>query len=160
MAVAAKFRREILSDLGNHRSERTEKEYDYGLSLRKASYGRQMKNIATPQEVLNRHLDLSRSQSERDFLECYREGSFLVMRSGVRRGIEGIRACYRQLNQELPNACYTYNVIIVEQDVAFVEWSADSDTHTVADGVDSYVIEKGYIRAQTIHDTLVAKNRG
>ncbi len=119
-----------------------------------------MKDTATPQEVLNRHLELSRSRSEQDFLECYREDSFLIMRSGVRRGIEGIRACYRQLNQELPNACYSYDLIIVEQDVAFLEWSADSDTHTVIDGIDSYVIRDGYIRAQTIHYTLVPKNKG
>ena len=117
-----------------------------------------MKDIATPQEVLNRHLELSRSQSEHDFLECYREDSFVVMRSGVRRGIEGIRACYRQLNQELPNARYTYKAVVIEQDVGFLEWSADSDTHTVSDGADSYIIRDGYIRAQTIHYTLLPKS--
>lgn len=95
-----------------------------------------------------------------DFFECYREDSFLIMPSGVHHGLESIRACYHQLNQELPNAHYTYKVAIIEEDVGFLEWSADSDTHTVADGVDSYVIENGYIRAQTIHYTLVPKNRG
>lgn len=120
--------------------------------------GGPMKDNATPQEVLNRHLDLSRSQSEQDFLECYREDSFLVMRSGVRRGIEGIRACYRQLNQELPNARYTYKAVIIEQEVGFLEWSADSETHIVSDGADSYVIRDGYIRAQTIHYTLLPKS--
>lgn len=117
-----------------------------------------MKDTATPQEVLNRHLQLARSRSEHDFLECYREDSFVVMRSGVRRGIEGIRECYHQLNQELPNARYTYKAIVVEQDVGFLEWSADSDTHTVSDGADSYVIRDGYIRAQTIHYTLLPKS--
>lgn len=62
-----------------------------------------MKETATPQEVLNRHLELSRSNPEQDFLECYREDSFLIMPSGVRRGLERIR-CHHQLNQELPNA--------------------------------------------------------
>jgi len=113
-----------------------------------------MKNSATPQEVFHRHLELSRSHSEQDFLECYREDSFLIMPDGVRRGLDGIRACYRRLNQELPNARYIYKVVIAEQDVGFVEWSADSDTHVVTDGVDSYVIRDGYIRAQTIHYTL------
>lgn len=117
-----------------------------------------MKNTATPQEVLNRHLDVSRSRSEQDFLECYREDSFLVMRDGVRRGIEGIRACYRQLKQELPNARYKYKAVVVEQEVGFLEWSADSDTHTVLDGADSYLIRDGYIRAQTIHYTLLSKS--
>lgn len=117
-----------------------------------------MKDTATPQEVLRRHLGLSRSQSEEDFLKCYREDSFLVMRNGVRRGLEGVRACYRQLNRELPNARYTYGAVIVEQDVGFLEWSADSDTHLVSDGADSYIIRDGYIRAQTVHYTLVPKS--
>jgi hypothetical protein len=121
------------------------------------SNGGIMKAAATPQEVLNRHLRLSRSGAESDFLECYREDSFLIMPGGVRRGLDGIRACYRQLNQELPNARYTYKAVIVEQDVGFLEWSADSDTHRVTDGADSYVIQNGYIRAQTIHYTLIPK---
>jgi aerobic-type carbon monoxide dehydrogenase small subunit (CoxS/CutS family) len=119
-----------------------------------------MEDTATPQEVLKRHLELARSHSEQDFLECYRENSFVVMRTGVQRGIEGIRACYRQLNRELPNACYIYNRILVEEDVAFVEWSANSDAHAVMDGIDSYVIQDGYIRAQTIHYTLRPKGKG
>jgi len=82
------------------------------------------------------------------------------MPSGVRRGLQEIRDCYQQLNQDLPNAHYTYKVVIVEQHVGFLEWSAESDTHIVTDGVDSYVIQDGYIRAQTIHYTLVPKNKG
>ena len=117
-----------------------------------------MKDTATPQEVLQRHLELSRSQSEEDFLTCYREDSFLVMQSGVRRGLDGIRACYRQLNRELPNARYTYKALLIEQDVGFLEWSADSDIHIVLDGADSYVIRDGYIRAQTIHYTVQPKS--
>lgn len=119
-----------------------------------------MTDTMTPHEVMSRHLELSRSHSERDFLECYREDSFLIMSDGVRRGLEGIRACYRRLNRELPNARFTYKVVVIEHDVGFLEWSADSDTHVVEDGADSYVIRDGYIRAQTIHYTLVPKNRG
>lgn len=116
-----------------------------------------MKDPVTSEQVLREHLKLSRSQCEEDFLRCYREDSFLVMPDGVRRGLEGIRTCYAKLNEDLPNARYTYEVIIVEQDVGFLVWSADSDTNTVSDGADSYVIGDGYIRAQTIHYTLTPK---
>jgi hypothetical protein len=47
--------------------------------------------------------------------------------------------------------------VIVERDVGFLKWSAESDTYLVTDGADSYVIQDGYIRAQTIHYTLVPK---
>lgn len=79
-------------------------------------------------------------------MECYRENSSLIMSGGVRRGLEGVRACYQQLNRELPNARYTYKAVIVEQDVGLLEWSADFDTHVVTDGVDSYVIGDGYMK--------------
>lgn len=117
-----------------------------------------MSDTATPHEVLNRHLQLSTSGSGQDFLECYRETSFLIMSAGVVRGLDKIRNCYEQLNRELPNARYTYKVVLVEQDVGFVEWSAESDTHVVTDGADSYIIRDGYILAQTIHYTLQAKS--
>lgn len=116
-----------------------------------------MENSATPEQVLDEHLEWSRSGCEDDFMRSYREDSFLIMPNGVRRGLDGIRACYRQLKKDLPNARYTYKVRVVEKDVGFLEWSADSDTNTVADGADSYVICNGYIRAQTIHYTLIPK---
>jgi hypothetical protein len=73
----------------------------------------------------------------------------------VHRGIDEIRACHRQLTEDLPNARYEYKTVVVEQSVGFLEWSADSDAGRVDTGVDSYVIGDGYIRAQTVHYALV-----
>lgn len=116
-----------------------------------------MKQPLSSEQVLNEHLELSRSGDEEDFLRSYRESSFLIMGDEVHRGLEGIRACYRRLKQQMPNARYVYKALVVEADIGFLEWSADSDTHIVADGADSYVIRDNYIRAQTIHYTLVPK---
>ncbi|HXG93039.1 MAG TPA: nuclear transport factor 2 family protein [Blastocatellia bacterium] len=116
-----------------------------------------MKRPITAEQVLDEHPELSRSGNEEDFLKSYREDSFILMPDEVRRGLGEIRDCFRALQQRLPNARFTYKVRIVEQDVGLVEWSADSDTNTVTDGADSYVIRDGYIRAQTIHYTLVPK---
>lgn len=118
-----------------------------------------MGNAATPRDVLERHLQRAQSGSAQEFLKSYREDSFLIMPTGVRRGLQEIRACFEQLNQELPNARFTYKAMIVEQDVGFVEWAAESDRHVVRDGADSYVIQDGYIRAQTIHYTLAVIER-
>lgn len=78
---------------------------------------------------------------------------------GVKRGLEDIRECYRQLKADLPNAQFSYDVCLVEQGVGFLKWSADSDTNTVSDGTDSYVIRDGYIVAQTIHYAPLPKRR-
>lgn len=110
----------------------------------------------TPEQVLDEHLELARSGDEDDFLRSYREDSFLIMPEGVRSSLEGIRVCYRKLKEDLPNFTTTRSV---EQDVGFVEWSADSDIDIVTDGVASYVIRDAYIFAQTIHYTLTPKTK-
>ena len=116
-----------------------------------------MSHSATAQEVLERHLELSRAGDDEAFLRSYRKDSFLIMRAGVRRGLEEIRSCFEQLNRELPNAHFSYSVVTTEQEVGFVQWTAESDAHVVEDGVDTYLIQDGYIRAQTIHYTLRRK---
>lgn len=112
----------------------------------------------TPEQVLEKHWELARSGSGEDCLQSYRDDSFLIMASGVRRGLDEIRASYRQLREDLPNARYTCKARNVEQNVGFPEWSAESDTNSVSDGADSYVIQDGHIRAQTIHYTLTPKH--
>lgn len=119
-----------------------------------------MTTFATPEEVLNAHLKRSCSGKEEEFLSSYREESFIITSVGVFHGLDGIRKCHHHLTEVLPNARYEYKIRTVEQDVGFLEWTADSDTHRVLDGADSYIIQDGYIRAQTIHYTLIPKNGG
>lgn len=114
-----------------------------------------MRRSLTNEQVLKQHLEYSRTGSAEEFLLSYREDSFLVSRWGVHRGLDEIRDCFRTLRSNLPNAHFTYKFHIVENDLGFLEWSAVSDTHIVADGADSYIIQDGYIRAQTIHYTLL-----
>ena len=114
-----------------------------------------MSKTLTNEQVLARHLEYARTGSEEAFLRSYREDSVLISHWGVHRGLNKIRACFRKLQSSLPNAYFTYKFHIVENDLGFLEWSAVSDTNVVADGADSYIIQNGYIRAQTIHYTLL-----
>lgn len=75
----------------------------------------------------------------------------------ARRGLDEISACHRQLKCDLPNARHTYKSVLVERKVGLLEWSADSDTNTVSDVVDSSFIRTGCIYAQTIRYTPVPK---
>jgi len=118
-----------------------------------------MTNSLTPEEVLDRHLKQSRSENAEEFLQSYRDNSFLITSAGVYRGLQEIRACHQHLKDVLPNARYDYKVRLVEKNIGFLEWSADSGAHRVTDGADSYVIQDGYILAQTIHYTLIPKQR-
>lgn len=114
-----------------------------------------MKKPLTNEQVLQKHLEYSRTGSDEAFLRSYREDSVLISRWGVYRGLDEIRRCFHTLQSNLPNARFTYKDYVVADNLGFLEWSAVSDTNVVADGADSYIIQDGYIRAQTIHYTLL-----
>lgn len=78
----------------------------------------------------------------------------VLERRGIFRGRDGVRELARLLEQELPKAPYVYKNRLLEGRVAFLEWTAETDHSRVRDGADSFVIEQGWIVAQTIHYTL------
>jgi hypothetical protein len=78
-------------------------------------------------------------------------------RRGIFRGREGARELARLLERELPQAPYVYTNRLVEGRVAFLEWTAESGHACVRDGADSFLIEDGWIVAQTIHYTVQEK---
>ena len=53
-----------------------------------------------------------------------------------------------------PGAPYVYTNRLVEGRVAFLEWTAQAEHARVSDGADSFLIEDGWIVAQTIHYTV------
>lgn len=73
---------------------------------------------------------------------------------GIFRGHEGARKLGRLLEEELPGAPYVYTNRLVDGKVAFLEWTSETEHARVRDGADSYVIEDGWIVAQTIHYTV------
>ncbi|MFE6022369.1 hypothetical protein ACFQ6O_38470 [Streptomyces sp. NPDC056441] len=42
-------------------------------------------------------------------------------------------------------------------DLLFLQWSANTDTHEVTDGVDTFVFRNGLISAQTVRYTLTPR---
>ncbi len=58
------------------------------------------------------------------------------------------------LAEELPDAPYVYTNRLVEGRIAFLEWQSEAPHARVRDGADSFVIEDGWIVAQTIHYTV------
>ncbi|RBY89400.1 nuclear transport factor 2 family protein [Blastococcus sp. TF02A-30] len=73
---------------------------------------------------------------------------------GVFRGHEGVRELARQLMSEIPSGRWTYTTQLVEDRMAFLEWTVDEGPFRIRDGADSYLIEDGRIRVQTIHYTV------
>lgn len=81
----------------------------------------------------------------------------ILERRGIFRGREGALELARLLEEELPKARYLYSNHLIEGRLAFLEWTAEAEHARVRDGADSFVIENGWIVAQTIHYTVEAK---
>jgi len=109
-------------------------------------------------EVFEDHLRLaSEHRFEQDIERNVSPGIVILERRGIFRGREGARELARLLEQELPKAPYLYTNRLIERGVAFLEWTAEAEHARVRDGADSFVIEDGWIVAQTIHYTVEAK---
>ncbi|WP_165988108.1 nuclear transport factor 2 family protein [Streptomyces sp. YIM 98790] len=78
----------------------------------------------------------------------------ILERRGIFHGREGARELARLLAGELPDAPYVYTSRLVAGRIAFLEWTAEAARTRVRDGADSFVIENGWITAQTIHYTV------
>ena len=110
----------------------------------------------TAREVLVDHLRLASVPDgfEADLARNVAEDVVVLTGRGVFRGIPGVRELARQLMAEIPSGRWTYANQLVEGRMGFLEWTVDEGPFRIRDGADSYLIEGGKIRAQTIHYTV------
>jgi hypothetical protein len=110
----------------------------------------------TTREVLEDHLRLASEPDgfEADLARNVGEDVVILTGRGVFRGIGGVRELARQLMSEIPSGRWTYVTWLVEKRMGFLEWTVDEGPYRIRDGADSYLIEGGKIRAQTIHYTV------
>ena len=104
-------------------------------------------------QVIEAHLEQGRTGNVNDDLaENFDPDVVILTRWGAHRGHDGMRELADKLAQELPGMEFSYDEVLVEGDVGFLEWRAHaSDGSHVCDGADSYVVRDGRIAAQTIH---------
>ena len=112
-------------------------------------------------EVFDDHLRLSdEHRFDEDIERNVSPECVILERRGVFHGREGARTLARFLAGELPDARFTYVRRQVEGRVLLLEWTAQARGARVRDWVDSYVIENGWIVAQTIRYTVEPEDGG
>ncbi|HEX5256186.1 MAG TPA: nuclear transport factor 2 family protein [Mycobacterium sp.] len=107
----------------------------------------------TAQEVFAHHGTALEAGDLDEIVVDYAEDSVLLSRAGVARGKDAIRRVFATLLADLPDADWDLMTQLFDEDVLFLEWSADSAVNRVDDGVDTFVFRDGTIRAQTVRYT-------
>lgn len=104
-------------------------------------------------DVLDSHLRLRRAGDlERDLRENYSPHVVVLTARAVFRGHDGVRHSAHRLWRAVgESGSYTYSHVLADDRTALLEWRGGDDRFRVRCGVDSYLIEDGWITAQTIH---------
>jgi predicted SnoaL-like aldol condensation-catalyzing enzyme len=108
----------------------------------------------TPREIFQHHAEALVAGDVDGIVADYSDYSVLITPHGVERGQEQIRRWFTDLLAQLPDAKLNVPTQVFEGDVLFIEWSADSPTARVADGIDTFVFDDDNIRVQTVRYTL------
>jgi hypothetical protein len=74
--------------------------------------------------------------------------------AGTLHGNDGVRQGFEKLLADLPNAEWNAPRQVFEGDALFIDWSAKSQDALAEDGIDTFVLADGLIRAQTVRYTL------
>ncbi len=115
--------------------------------------------MRTPQEVFQHHAEALGAADLKEIVADYRDDAVFITPRGVRRGKEGVREAFARLLDDLPAAKWDIKTTIYEGDILFLEWGAESRTHRVEDGIDTFVFSDGLIRVQTVRYTLLPAAR-
>jgi len=105
----------------------------------------------TTQEVLNHHLESFGKGDVDAILEDYTEDSVVITPTDTLKGLDAIRAVFEALTtQMLPPGC-DFEMVKMEviDEVAYIIWNAESDTHKFTAGTDTLIVKGGKITTQT-----------
>jgi hypothetical protein len=111
----------------------------------------------TPQEVFDHHVKALVAGDLDGIVEDYSDDAIFITPAGVKRGKSGVREGFTSLLSDLPSAEWAVPTVLFEDDVLFLEWTADSSATKADDGLDTFIFHDGQIRVQTVRYTLQHK---
>ncbi len=103
------------------------------------------------EETLQHHLDAFDARDVDEMMKDYDETSVLISNAGVTRGLAEIRQVFEGFFGEALPAGSDFEIHCrnVEGDVAFILWTAETETMTFELGTDTFLIRDGKIVVQT-----------
>jgi hypothetical protein len=104
-------------------------------------------------QVMEDHLRMRRDGDlDGDLRENYHPDVIVLTARKVYRGHDGVRESAHTLWRAVGDEhAYVYDTVMVDDRFALLEWRARTEHLNITCGVDSYVIEDGLIKGQSIH---------
>lgn len=112
----------------------------------------------TPQEIFAHHVEALGAENLDEIVADYTDDALFITPAGVRKGKAGVREGFIQLIADVPQARWTLPTQIFEGDILLLEWTAESTSTRVDDGIDTFVFRDGQIRVQTVRYTVQRKS--
>lgn len=106
------------------------------------------------QEVVEAHLAAVAQGDLAMILKDYRDDVVIVTPQGVLEGPSGVQAFFTQALTALPGLKLSPKSVVYARDVALLLWTATSTAGSVNDGVDTYVLQDGAIKFETVTFTV------
>lgn len=115
--------------------------------------------VASTEEVLDHHLASFGAGKVDEIIADYADDAVFVSPMGIIKGKEGLTALFEGLVKEFshPDAKFTMGKKMVNGELAYVTWSAETAVNTYELATDTMVIVDGKIVAQTFAGKITPK---
>lgn len=109
------------------------------------------------QQVVEDHILALNSGDIAKIMADYADDAVLLMLDGGYVGREAIGAFFEGALRGMPNLELSTGAAAVEGDMLLVQWSAESDTVSIPEGVDTFIVREDRIQRHTGWVKMVPK---
>jgi len=108
-------------------------------------------STTTTEAVVNNHLQRFLDGDLQGVVSDYAPDAVMIAPTGVLRGVDSIRPLFEALIAEFarPGATFDLQQQVVENDLAYIRWVAETADNTYDIGTDTFVVRDGKILQQT-----------
>lgn len=115
---------------------------------------------ATTADVVEHHLLAAGEGDVSEILKDYTDESVMISNMGTFRGLEEIESAITGFMEEFSQADaeIVQDELIVEGDIGYFVWHAETPDNVYEFGTDTYVVRDGVIESQTFAAKVTPKN--
>lgn len=114
--------------------------------------------MPTTEQVLASHEAALDGQNAVEVSTHYAENAVVIVNGETYFGPREIASMYAKLINDLPDATWRTDMVVIHEDLAYMEWACKSVTSKVEFGTDTFVVSNGLITRQTASFTIIAGN--